>query len=77
MPKLGPYSRTAILSKLDGRTREARLMRDGSLRRLGLEYLDLFMLHWPVPSNFDATVEAWKAAEKLLVEGRTSRHRSG
>ena len=27
MPKLGPYSRTAILSKLDGRTREARLMR--------------------------------------------------
>jgi 2,5-diketo-D-gluconate reductase A len=45
---------------------------DGSLRRLGLEYLDLFMLHWPVPSNFDATVEAWKAAEKLLAEGRTS-----
>ena len=27
MPKLGPYSWTAILSKLDGRTREARLMR--------------------------------------------------
>jgi hypothetical protein len=27
MPQLGPYSRTARLSKLDGRTREARLMR--------------------------------------------------
>lgn len=27
MPKLGPYSRTATLSKLDGRTRESRLMR--------------------------------------------------
>ena len=27
MPQLGPYSRTATLSKLDGRTREARLMR--------------------------------------------------
>jgi hypothetical protein len=27
MPQLGPYSQTAILSKLDGRTREARLMR--------------------------------------------------
>jgi hypothetical protein len=27
MPQIGPYSRTAILSKLDGRTREARLMR--------------------------------------------------
>jgi 2,5-diketo-D-gluconate reductase A len=44
---------------------------DASLRRLGLEYLDLFMLHWPLPSNFDATVESWKAAEKLLAEGRT------
>jgi diketogulonate reductase-like aldo/keto reductase len=43
---------------------------DASLRRLGLEYLDLFMLHWPVPSNFDATVESWRAAEKLLTEGR-------
>jgi hypothetical protein len=27
MPQIGPYSRTATLSKLDGRTREARLMR--------------------------------------------------
>jgi hypothetical protein len=27
MPELGPYSQTAILSKLDGRTKEARLMR--------------------------------------------------
>jgi diketogulonate reductase-like aldo/keto reductase len=43
---------------------------DGSLRRLGLEYLDLFMLHWPVPSNFEATVQSWKALEKLLAEGR-------
>ena len=43
---------------------------DARLRRLGLEYLDLFMLHWPVPSNFDATVESWRAAEKLLAEGR-------
>jgi diketogulonate reductase-like aldo/keto reductase len=44
---------------------------DASLRRLGLEYLDLFMLHWPVPSNFEATVESWNAAEKLLADGRT------
>jgi hypothetical protein len=27
MPKLGPYSQTAVLSKLDGRTKESRLMR--------------------------------------------------
>jgi diketogulonate reductase-like aldo/keto reductase len=44
---------------------------DASLCRLGLEYLDLFMLHWPVPSNFETTMQSWKAAEKLLAEGRT------
>ena len=43
---------------------------DGSLRRLGFEYLDLFLLHWPVPSAFEATVQSWKAVEKLLAEGR-------
>ncbi len=29
------------------------------------------MLHWPVPSDFAATVQSRKAAEKLLAEGRT------
>jgi diketogulonate reductase-like aldo/keto reductase len=43
---------------------------DGSLRRLGLEYLDLFLLHQPVPTDFDATVAAYKAAERLLADGR-------
>ena len=43
---------------------------DASLRRLGLDYLDLYLLHQPVPTDFDGTVAAYRAAEKLLAEGR-------
>ena len=44
---------------------------DASLRRLGVDYVDLYLLHWPVPTDFAATVDAYKAAEKLLGEGRS------
>lgn len=43
---------------------------DESMRKLRLEYLDLYLLHWPAPSTWDATVASWKAAEKLLSDGR-------
>jgi diketogulonate reductase-like aldo/keto reductase len=43
---------------------------DTSVRKLGLEYLDLWLLHWPVPSDFGNTIEAWRVAEKLLADGR-------
>lgn len=43
---------------------------DASMEKLGLEYLDLYLLHWPVPSTFEATVAAYRAAERLLAEKR-------
>lgn len=43
---------------------------DASLRRLGLDQVDLYLLHWPVPGHFAATRQAYKAAEKILADGR-------
>jgi diketogulonate reductase-like aldo/keto reductase len=43
---------------------------DTSAGKLGLDHVDLYLVHWPVPSSFDATVESYKAAERLLADGR-------
>ena len=40
-----------------------------SLGRLGMEYVDLYLIHWPVPSQ-DRFVETWRAFERIRDEGR-------
>ncbi|WP_371069540.1 aldo/keto reductase [Sediminibacillus sp. JSM 1682029] len=40
-----------------------------SLDKLGLDYLDLYLIHWPVPSQ-GKFKETWKAMEKLYNEGK-------
>ncbi|MGW1845378.1 aldo/keto reductase [Streptomyces sp. NPDC001966] len=42
---------------------------DGSLDKLGLDYVDLYLIHWPVPAK-DAYVDTYKAFEKIHADGR-------
>ena len=41
-----------------------------SSRKLGLDQIDLLILHQPMPQHFDRTIAAYKALEELLAAGR-------
>ena len=49
---------------------EALTAFDASLGRLGLEYVDLYLLHWPVAGK---RLDSWRALERIKAEGR-ARH---
>lgn len=48
---------------------EAMRAFDASLSRLDLTYVDLYLIHWPMPGQ-DKYVETWRAMERLYRDGR-------
>ncbi len=65
-----PRSEFIVTSKLPGKYhhyQDALMMIQESIFRMGIDYLDLYLIHWPLPKR-DHYVEAWKAlvdAQKL------------
>jgi diketogulonate reductase-like aldo/keto reductase len=41
-----------------------------SARKLGVDQIDLLILHQPLPTDFEATLEAYRALETLLADGK-------
>ncbi len=60
---------TTKLYNTDQGTESAFDAMDLSLQKLGLDYVDLYLIHWPVPKR-DVFVESWRALEKLAADGR-------
>lgn len=61
-----------VTTKLDGTYQgddRAVAGLDESLQRLGLEYVDLLLIHWPLPQR-DAYISTWKTFESLVAAGK-------
>ncbi|MFJ4170822.1 aldo/keto reductase [Paenarthrobacter sp. NPDC089714] len=61
-----------ITTKLDGEFQgsgKAVAGLDGSLKRLGLDFVDLLLIHWPLPRR-DEFVSTWKTFEELQASGK-------
>jgi 2,5-diketo-D-gluconate reductase A len=50
---------------------DARQAFDETLQKLGTDYVDLFLIHWPLPTRYDGDyVSTWKTLEEFYRDGR-------
>jgi 2,5-diketo-D-gluconate reductase A len=62
---------TSKLSNGAHRPDDARQAFDGTLEALRSDYVDLFLIHWPLPTLYDGDfVSTWKALEEFKADGR-------
>jgi 2,5-diketo-D-gluconate reductase A len=63
-----------VTSKLDNgshRPDDARRAFDRTLKALGSDYVDLFLIHWPLPTKYDGDyVSTWTTLEEFYRDGR-------
>ncbi len=63
-----------VTSKLSNDAHEpddARRAFDRTLEALGFEYIDLFLIHWPLPTRYDGDyVSTWQTLEEFYRDGR-------
>ena len=62
---------TSKLSNAFHEPDDARRAFEGTLSELGFDYVDLFLIHWPLPTLYDGDfVSTWKSLEEFHSDGR-------
>jgi 2,5-diketo-D-gluconate reductase A len=71
-----PRDELYITTKLNNgfhRPDDARRSLDVSLARLGLDHVDLFLIHWPLPTRYDGDfVTTWRTMAEFVEDGRAT-----
>jgi len=69
IPREELFVTTKVWNSNQGRDATLKAIED-SLTQLGLDRVDLYLIHWPMPGA-DLYLDTWRACERILDEGRT------